>query len=351
MIFDKLFGKKHNIQEEKQEFSELNKIKKVVYNKPQSNNLLNNNFSVPSNTANSNLPLNNGFPSPTNNILKVDNNNFNNNGKKEVVNPLVNNNPISQQSLISNSPSNLPNNIQHSNVLGHVNNQPTPSVPSSDSVNALPLQNAENNIISNNSNMFNNNLSSHTSVSNDSDNHFDLSSVKLEDELEKSLADIEKQLNSLVNEVNSPTTQPTTQVSTTEPAKIKPSSDNITKKGITVTSPEKTKDVLVPEGALVLNQEEKKEEEKPKIILKEGEEKKEEKKDDEESSIFIRLDKYEETLKIIETIKKKIEENELLLEKIVELKKEEDIKLEKWKEELTRINRELIKIYTTLKNT
>jgi len=74
------------------------------------------------------------------------------------------------------------------------------------------------------------------------------------------------------------------------------------------------------------------------------------KEEEEEEELFIRLDKYEEIVKTIKLIKEKINENELILERIVNIKKEEDAKLNKWENELRSIYEKIKLVEENLKN-
>ncbi len=107
-------------------------------------------------------------------------------------------------------------------------------------------------------------------------------------------------------------------------------------------------------NSLVLNDSPKQDEttsEKRESTLVFGEEHLDTKREEEDGEeLFIRLDKYEEIVKTIKLIKDKINENELILERIVNIKKEEDAKLNKWENELRSIYEKIRIIEENLKN-
>lgn len=57
--------------------------------------------------------------------------------------------------------------------------------------------------------------------------------------------------------------------------------------------------------------------------------------------IFVKIDKYKEILDVISLAKNNIKEANLILEKIYELKNQEDDELELWKNELENIKRKI----------
>ncbi len=107
--------------------------------------------------------------------------------------------------------------------------------------------------------------------------------------------------------------------------------------------------------ALILNEIKKEEKEEKKKgeseLIFGGETEEHQKTKEEEEELFIRLDKYEEIIKTIKEIKDKINENEMILEKIINIKKEEDAKLNKWESELRTIYDKIRIIENNLKNT
>jgi hypothetical protein len=352
MIFDKLFGKKKE-ENESLPVNDLNKIKKAIYQpKP--------------NTAQKPLLSNDlPFPNKNNGLLNINNsNNANNNligndfSKNNLLNNSLNNQPLPQNNTFL-------NNTNENNTNDNLNNSlplPAPTqnaletnknevnladlsiedelkkLTEDNNQNILPLDNTNNNVNSDKSLVdTGRNLTTNNSLPN---------SLSVQQDSQLQALPQSSQTNNLLNNTVSGSAQQLQQLQLEKEQAVVKSSNKIEEPKKLVSN-----DLVNTEG-VVLNVEEKKENNElnfSNLKRKEKVEIKKETNEDEEEVLFIRLDKYEETLKLIENIKKKIEENESLLEKIVELKREEDIKLERWRNELTKINKHLIKIYTTLK--
>jgi hypothetical protein len=58
-------------------------------------------------------------------------------------------------------------------------------------------------------------------------------------------------------------------------------------------------------------------------------------------NVFVKMDEYNDLLDIIALINKKIKEGREILEKIYELKNQEDYELESWKNSLNDVERKL----------
>ncbi|MFH1439771.1 MAG: hypothetical protein ABIG89_04340 [Candidatus Woesearchaeota archaeon] len=69
-----------------------------------------------------------------------------------------------------------------------------------------------------------------------------------------------------------------------------------------------------------------------------------------DNSMFIKMDTYKEALTTIDTIKSKIEDAKKSLNKINELKKEEELEMEIWKKMVHDVEDKLKKIDHTLIN-
>ncbi len=316
MIFDKLFGKKHK----EEPTNEFDKIKKVIYSQPpqpgqqlnpqlMQNNLLSqqNQQSLQQlNNLNNNLDLNKDLglnsPSPQNN---------------QPVQPL---------------PNTLTPNLNNTNNVNESINNTTNPLNNQQMQQSLPVSQSTNDV-------GNLNLSQQK-------NELDLSNLSLDEELDKALKEIEQKA---LPQQNAQTQmlqvkeQPHVEIQQT-PSVQQP----------TQQAPAVVKAQSLDDNATVLNVVKKEDDTIDFSAVKrvrrtQEEETKKEESESEDEVLYIRLDKYEETLKLIESIKQKIEENEQLLEKIVELKREEDIKLERWKSELNKISKHLTKIYVTLK--
>ena len=67
-----------------------------------------------------------------------------------------------------------------------------------------------------------------------------------------------------------------------------------------------------------------------------------------EKNVFIRIDEYNDVLDIIALINAKVKEAKMLLEKINELKNQEDFELDVWKNSLDDIERKLKFVDQTL---
>ena len=64
----------------------------------------------------------------------------------------------------------------------------------------------------------------------------------------------------------------------------------------------------------------------------------------EDKPLFVKVDKYKESLKTVESIKTKLEEADNLLKKISRLREEEEQQLQEWQNNLEEIRQKLIKV-------
>jgi len=60
--------------------------------------------------------------------------------------------------------------------------------------------------------------------------------------------------------------------------------------------------------------------------------------------IFIRIDKFEESLKVFEKVKEKISEIEHLLRETKELKEQEQLELSNWEQEIQKLKLQIEKV-------
>lgn len=67
-----------------------------------------------------------------------------------------------------------------------------------------------------------------------------------------------------------------------------------------------------------------------------------------DKNVFIKIDEYNDILDIIALINAKVKEAKLLLEKINELKNQEDLEIDKWKNSIEDIERKLKFVDQTL---
>ncbi|MEM2131108.1 MAG: hypothetical protein QXM96_02180 [Candidatus Woesearchaeota archaeon] len=67
-----------------------------------------------------------------------------------------------------------------------------------------------------------------------------------------------------------------------------------------------------------------------------------------EKNVFIKIDEYNEILDIIALINAKVKEAKLLLEKINELKNQEDLEIDNWKNSIEDVERKLKFVDQTL---
>ncbi|MDD5331414.1 MAG: hypothetical protein PHE43_01145 [Candidatus Nanoarchaeia archaeon] len=68
----------------------------------------------------------------------------------------------------------------------------------------------------------------------------------------------------------------------------------------------------------------------------------------EERPVFIKLDKYKMVIKSINDMKRKIEETQEIIAKLEDVKKEEDMQLQKWHDDLETLKERLLSIDSTL---
>ena len=66
------------------------------------------------------------------------------------------------------------------------------------------------------------------------------------------------------------------------------------------------------------------------------------------SSVFVRLDKYRELYDILNQVKSKLGDAQMLLKKVKEIKNQEDRELESWQIELTTVEQKLSDIYSSM---
>jgi len=75
--------------------------------------------------------------------------------------------------------------------------------------------------------------------------------------------------------------------------------------------------------------------------LKEAALKLEEVKMEEKAPVFVKIDEYKNVLDIIQVLKNKVRDGKAIIEKISQLKMEEDAELEEWSAELEEIEKRI----------
>jgi hypothetical protein len=63
-----------------------------------------------------------------------------------------------------------------------------------------------------------------------------------------------------------------------------------------------------------------------------------------EKQIFIKIEKYNDAIDVIELVKNKIKESKILLQKIKQLKSQEDSMIEKWSSELNEMEKKIAQV-------